>query len=78
MSSNHTVQQGEYLANIAATYGLSQQTIWDDPGNARLKQKRQNLNGLLIITLIYFVFLSNLKSPIQNNIWFDKEPSLGT
>lgn len=46
MATNHTVQQGEYLASIAAKYGLSPQTIWDDPGNAPLKQKRQNPNVL--------------------------------
>jgi hypothetical protein len=46
MSTNHVVQQGDYLASIAATYGLSPQTIWNDPGNANLKQKRKNPNVL--------------------------------
>lgn len=46
MSTYHKVQAGEYLAGIAALYGISPDTIWNDPGNVRLKQKRENPNVL--------------------------------
>ena len=47
MASMHTVQQGEYLAFIAAQYGFNDwQTIWNDPNNADLKNQRQNPNVL--------------------------------
>jgi N-acetylmuramoyl-L-alanine amidase len=43
MPIEHTVQQGEHLARIAARYGFTEfQPIWDDPANADLKVKRQN------------------------------------
>jgi LysM repeat protein len=46
MPTTHEVQQGEYLASIATGYGVAAQVIWDDPSNAKLKQKRQNPNVL--------------------------------
>jgi hypothetical protein len=46
MSTNHTVQQGDYLASIAALYKVSQQAIWNDPANSELKKKRPNPNVL--------------------------------
>jgi len=43
----YTVKQGDYLAKIAAKFGLTNvNTIWDDPQNARLKQLRKNSNVL--------------------------------
>ncbi|MCI0718840.1 MAG: peptidoglycan-binding protein [Acidobacteria bacterium] len=39
----HTVEQGEYLSQIAKKYGFADyRTIWDHPENAELKKKRQN------------------------------------
>lgn len=41
MGTWHVVKQGEWLAQIAARYGvLDAKTIWNDPHNARLKQAR--------------------------------------
>lgn len=43
----HVVKQGEYLALIAAKYGLdSYKSIWDYPENSELKSKRKNPNIL--------------------------------
>lgn len=47
MSETYTVKQGDFLAKIAANFGFANQmTIWDDPKNANLKQKRKNPNVL--------------------------------
>src|ERR1700744_861264 len=44
---NHSVQQGECLTRIAAQYGfLDYRTIYNDPGNAELRQKRPDPNML--------------------------------
>jgi hypothetical protein len=48
MAGYYTVQQGDHLSKIAKTFGFSDyKTIWNDPNNADLKQKRQNPNVLL-------------------------------
>lgn len=48
MSTTHTVVQGEHLSSIAHQYGFANyRTIWDDPQNAALKEKRRNPNVLL-------------------------------
>lgn len=47
MPTNHKVQPGEYLAQIAARYGITDyRQIWDDPHNAALKVKRPSPNVL--------------------------------
>ncbi len=47
MSINHTVKQGEYLSSIARRYGFSDyKVIWNDPNNAKLKERRKNPNVL--------------------------------
>jgi hypothetical protein len=47
MGAYHTVRQGEHLSGIAKANGFRDyRTIWDDPNNADLKQKRQNPNVL--------------------------------
>jgi len=39
----HTVKQGEHISSIAEQYRFfDYHTIWDDPQNAALKQKRKN------------------------------------
>ena len=43
----HTVKQGEHISSIAEQYRfLDYRTIWDNPNNAALKQKRKNPNVL--------------------------------
>jgi hypothetical protein len=43
MSIVHTVSQGEHLSGIALRYGFRDyRTIWNDPANADLKQRRPN------------------------------------
>ena len=44
----HIVEQGEYLAQIAAKYGFRSATaIWEHPSNQALKNQRVNPNVLL-------------------------------
>jgi hypothetical protein len=48
MSTQHTVLPGEHLAGIAAAAGFSDfMTVWNDPGNAQLRQLRHSPNILL-------------------------------
>jgi peptidoglycan hydrolase-like protein with peptidoglycan-binding domain len=43
----HTVKQGDHISSIAEKYRFfDYHTIWDDPNNAALKQKRKNPNVL--------------------------------
>jgi hypothetical protein len=47
MGINHTVKQGEHLSSIARHYGFSvYKVIWNDPKNAKLKERRKNPNVL--------------------------------
>ncbi len=42
MATEHTVKQGECLSSIAARYGLFPETIWEDPANRELRERRGN------------------------------------
>lgn len=47
MPTYYTVKQGDFLSSIAKDNGFTDyRTIWNDPNNATLKQKRQNPNVL--------------------------------
>lgn len=47
MPIQHTVLQGETLVSIAERHGHFAKTVWDDPANAALKQKRSDMCALL-------------------------------
>lgn len=48
MATDHVVQQGEHLTQIADRYGFrNYNAIWNHPGNAKLRKLRQNPNVLL-------------------------------
>ena len=46
MPTNYTVKQGDYIASIAKSYGLWDQTVWNDSHNAALKALRKTPNVL--------------------------------
>jgi len=43
----HVVAEGEGISKIAERYGINPQTIWDDAGNATLREQRPDPNVLL-------------------------------
>lgn len=47
MPKIHTVAVGECVSSIAEQYGFFSETIWNEPANASLKQKRNNPNMLV-------------------------------
>lgn len=53
MPIKHTIVQGEYLTKIALKYGIPADTIWNDPYNAQLKQKRKSPHVLLPGDVLY-------------------------
>jgi len=46
MPINHSVREGETVASIAARHGLAPETVWDDPANADLRERRGDPNIL--------------------------------
>lgn len=46
MPVTHKVRQGESCAHIAAEYGVPEEVVWNDGGNASLKKLRKNPNVL--------------------------------
>ncbi len=49
----HIVKQGECISNIAYRYGLFPESIWDDPKNSDLLNKRDSPNVLCPGDVIY-------------------------
>jgi len=48
VSTDHVVQQGDHLSQIAEKYGFRDfKTIWNDPGNVELRKLRDSPNVLL-------------------------------
>jgi N-acetylmuramoyl-L-alanine amidase len=49
----HTVKQGECISSIAHKYGMFPDTIWEDPENSQLKDKRKDPNVLMPGDVVY-------------------------
>jgi N-acetylmuramoyl-L-alanine amidase len=47
MPINHTVSQGDSVISLSEVHGLFAVTIWNDQGNAGLRQKRTDMNVLM-------------------------------
>jgi hypothetical protein len=45
---DHIVKQGDCLSSIAARYGFTWQTLWNDAANADLKKRRKDPNILFV------------------------------
>ncbi len=47
MPIRHVIKQGESVISLSELHGLFADTIWNDPANAELKEKRKNMNILM-------------------------------
>lgn len=65
MPIRHEIVQGESVISLSEKYGLFADTIWNDPANAELKEKRKNMNILMPgdIVIIRDKRLKEVKKP---------------
>jgi hypothetical protein len=47
MPLRHVIKQGESVISLSELHGLFADTIWNDPANAGLKEKRKDMNVLM-------------------------------
>ena len=47
MPTNYVVEEGDSITSIADQYGFFVDTIWNDPANAALKQRRKSMDVLM-------------------------------
>lgn len=47
MPIRHEIRQGETVISLSEIYGFFAETIWNDPANAQLKEKRRDMNILM-------------------------------
>lgn len=47
MPLEHIIKQGESVISLSELHGLFADTIWNDPANAELKEKREDMNILM-------------------------------
>jgi type VI secretion system secreted protein VgrG len=50
----YVVRQGDYLQKLAFSHGFDADTVWNDPKNAELKQKRKDSNQLVPGDILHF------------------------
>jgi len=53
MPVNHKVEEGDSVVSLSEEHGLFANTIWNDPQNAELKQKRKDMNVLMPGDVVY-------------------------
>jgi putative peptidoglycan binding protein len=47
MPIRHVAQQGDSVISLSETHGFFADTIWNDPGNANLRERRADMNVLM-------------------------------
>ncbi|WP_217442613.1 LysM domain-containing protein [Myxococcus sp. CA033] len=65
MPQVHVAQEHECLNDIAARYGLLPEAIWNDPGNAELRELRQDPNVLLAGDVLTIPALQQVRHAAQ-------------
>jgi uncharacterized protein (UPF0216 family) len=53
MSFHYTIKRGECISTLACRHGFFPDTIWNDPANAGLREKRESPNTLLESDVVF-------------------------